>query len=329
MNVSYVRLEVMEETAVATATTAAITKAIPLDEINLKIIKLLSGDCRIPFRNIASIIGITPNAVKTRVAKMISKRIIQKFIVRVNPVVFGYESECILIARYHNKRLIKEEDIIKKLNLVGDILAYATSLGRAAIFLIVVKAGAEDKIELIADLLKPAVVESRFVPLKPISMNITISDLRIIKCLLSDARMEITDIAKQASISSRTVTRRLEKMRQKHILMDFITLKDVSSIQLTGYIEFVVLINIDRSLFQYILERIHNELNEYLRVIMNPNQREVIFAAFSCSNIPTVDSILTTIESYDGVRQIELFILTKIAYPQEWLKREINKRLMS
>ena len=135
MNVSYVTLEVMEETAVATATTtAATTKAILLDEINLKIIKLLPGDFRIPFRNIASIIGITPNAVKTRVAKMISKGIIQKFIVRVNPVVFGYESECILIARYHNKRLIKEEDIIKKLNLVGDILAYATSLGRAALY---------------------------------------------------------------------------------------------------------------------------------------------------------------------------------------------------
>ena len=89
-------------------------------------------------------------------------------------------------------------------------------------------------------------MESRFISLKPVSMNITISDLRIIKCLLSDARMEITDIAKQASVSSRTVTRRLEKMRQKHILMDFITLKDVSSILLTGYIEFVVLISVDR-----------------------------------------------------------------------------------
>jgi DNA-binding Lrp family transcriptional regulator len=329
MNVSYVKLEVMEETSVATATTTATTKAISLDEINLKIIKLLSRDCRIPFRNIASIIGITPNAVKTRVTKMISKRIIQKFIVKVNPVVFGYESECILIARYHNKRLIKEEDIRKKLNLVGDIFAYITSLGRAAIFLIVVKAGTEDKIELIADLVKPVVVETRFIPMKPVPMKITTSDLRIIKCLLSDARMGITDIAKQASISSRTVTRRLEKMRQKHILMNFTILKDVSSMQLTGYIEFVVLINIDRSLHQYILERIHNELNEYLRVIINPNQREVIFAAFSYSNIPTVDSILTTIESYNGVRQIELFILTKIAYPQEWLKREINKRLIS
>jgi hypothetical protein len=55
MNVSYVKLEVMKETAVATATTAttATTKPIPLDDIDLKIIKLLSRDCRTPFRNVA------------------------------------------------------------------------------------------------------------------------------------------------------------------------------------------------------------------------------------------------------------------------------------
>ena len=327
MNVSYVTLEVMEETVVATATTAT-TKPIPLDVIDLKIIKLLSRDSRTPFRNVASSIGITPNAVKTRVTKMISNGIIQN-IVRVNPVIFGYENECILIIRYHNNRLSKEEDIIKKLNLVGDIFAYITSLERAAISLMVVKAGTEDKIELITDLLKPAVVESRFIRLKPVSMKLTISDLRIIKCLLSDARMEIADIAKQTSISSRTVTRRLEKMRQKHILMSFTILKDVSSIHLIGYIEFIVLINVDRSLHQYILERIHHELNEYLLVIMNPDQMEVILAGFSCPNIPTVESILTTIESYNGVRRIELFIISKVAYYQGWLERETNKRLMS
>jgi DNA-binding Lrp family transcriptional regulator len=327
MNVSYVKLEVMEETAVAAATTAT-TKPIPLDDIDLKIIKLLSRDCRTPFRNVASSVGITPNAVKTRVIKMISNGIIQN-IVRVNPVIFGYESECILIIRYHNNGLNKEEDIIKKLNLVGDIFAYITSLERAAIALMVVKVGTEDKIELITDLLKPAVVESRFIRLKPVSMKITISDLRIIKCLLSDARMEIADIAKQTSISSRTVTRRLEKMQQKHILMNFTILKDVSSMQLIGYIEFIVLINVDRSLHQYILERIHHELNEYLLVIMNPDQMEIILAAFSCPNIPTVDSILTTIESYNGVRRIELFIISRVTYYQGWLERETNKRLIS
>ena len=52
MNVSYVKLEVMEETAVTTVATAT-TKPIPLDDIDLKFIKLLSRDCRTPFRNVA------------------------------------------------------------------------------------------------------------------------------------------------------------------------------------------------------------------------------------------------------------------------------------
>jgi hypothetical protein len=42
-----------------------------------------------------------------------------------------------------------------------------------------------------------------------------------------------------------------------------------------------------------------------------------------------VDSILTQIASYDGVEEDEVFITTKLAYYQEWLKREINKRLRS
>lgn len=40
--------------------------------------------------------------------------------------------------------------------------------------------------------------------------------------------MEIADIAKQCSISTRTVTRRLEQMRQNHIL-EFTILKDLGS----------------------------------------------------------------------------------------------------
>jgi AsnC-type helix-turn-helix domain len=43
-----------------------------LDKIDLKIINSLIGDCRSPYRNIAERVGITPNAVKTRVNKMIS-----------------------------------------------------------------------------------------------------------------------------------------------------------------------------------------------------------------------------------------------------------------
>jgi hypothetical protein len=43
--------------------------------------------------------------------------------------------------------------------------------------------------------------------------------------------------------------------------------------------------------------------------------------------ISLTESILTRLESYDGVNRTEAFVTTKLVYYQEWLKREIDKRL--
>jgi hypothetical protein len=50
---------------------------------------------------------------------------------------------------------------------------------------------------------------------------------------------------------------------------------------------------------------------------------------YFCPNIPTVDMILRRLESYEGVNDTETFITTKLAYYQDWVKREIDKRLKS
>jgi Lrp/AsnC family transcriptional regulator for asnA, asnC and gidA len=297
-----------------------------IDKTDLKIINSLSRDSRIPYSDIASIVGISPNAVRTRVNKMLTKGVIQNFVVNVNPVIFGYEKECFLTIK-HIDKTTKEDDILNGLNLLGDVVVYARQLGRASIFALSLKTGAEDKIGLMVNLLKPAVVESSmFVNYKPISMSINNSDFKIIKCLLSNPRMQVADIAKEASISTKTVKRRLEKMRENHILQ-FSILRDMSSMQIVGYIEFAAVINVTKSLYRNILERIYQEMQEYLLLIPNVNQNEIIFAVFFCANIPTVESILTRLESYDGVNRTEAFVTTKLIYYQEWLKREINKRL--
>jgi DNA-binding Lrp family transcriptional regulator len=297
-----------------------------IDKTDLKLINSLCRDCRIPYRNIASAVGISPNAVKTRVNKMLTKGIIKNFVVNVNPVIFGYERECFLTIKHIDNRT-KEDDILNRLNLLGDVVVYAKQLGRASIFALSLKTGAEDKIGLMANLLKPAVVESSmFVSYKPISVNMNNSDFKIIKCLLSNPRMQVADIAREASISTKTVKRRLETMRENYILQ-FSILRDMSSTQIVGYIEFAVVINVTKSFHRNILERIYQEMQEYLLLIPNVNQREIIFAVFFCANIPTVESILTRLESYDGVNRTEAFVTTKLVYYQEWLKREIDKRL--
>ena len=286
-----------------------------LDDIDLRIIRLLARDSRAAYKDISSAVGISSNAAKERINKMVSNGVIERFAVRINPVIFGYERECILTLRNIDKT-IKEQDILNKISLVGDVIVYVKHLEGTAGFVLYVRTGAEDKIATLNDLLKPASVESIFVSYKPITMRIHTSDFEIIKCLLSNSRMPIDDIAKEASLSSKTVTRRLEKMRESHILQ-FSILTNLSSIQQTGYIEFAVLINVDTYHYQRIVERIYEEMEEYLFYIPNSYQKEFIFAVFFCSNISTVNSILRTLESYDGVNEVKDFIGTRRVYYQD------------
>jgi hypothetical protein len=144
---------------------------------------------------------------------------------------------------------------------------------------------------------------------RPLTTRILISDLKIMKSLLSYPRMLVDDLAKESLLSSKTVTvtRRLEMMRESHI-MEFTILTNISSTQLTGYIEFAALIDIDTYYYQRIVERIYEEMEEYLFYIPTSYQKEVIFAVFFCANISRVNSILRKLESYEGVKEVKNFI---------------------
>ena len=230
-----------------------------LDELDLKIISLLSMNCRVSYRNISLTVGLTPNAVKSRVNKLISSGIIKDFIVRVNPAIFGYEKEYSLTIRNIGK-MDKEDSVINKLNLLGEVLVYAKQLGGLSICVLAIKGGSEDKIGLMGDVLKPAVIEkTMLVNYKPVSVKIQSSDLKVIKCLFSNPRIQIKDTSKKTSLSVRTMTRWFEKMKENHIL-EFTILRDMSSIHLVGYIEFALIINVAKSLYQNVVNRIYQEM---------------------------------------------------------------------
>jgi Lrp/AsnC family transcriptional regulator for asnA, asnC and gidA len=296
-----------------------------LDTTDLRIMKLLSRDSRTPYSSIASAVGIMPSAAKDRINKMVSNGAIRSFVLFVNPVIFGYERECILILRNVDKT-IKERDILNKLNLLGDVLAYTLSLERTANFILAVKDKAQYKIGILTDLLKPAKVESIFARYTPVTMRFYNSDLKIMKCLLPHPRMLVEDIARATSLSPKTVARRLEKMKENHVLQ-FSIVTNLPSMNLTGYIEFAVLIDVKIFSHQKIVEKIQYELQEYLLHIPHRYQKEVIFAIFSCPNISAVNLILRRLESYDGVNKVEPFITTSLTIYQDWLKSEIDNRI--
>ena len=136
-----------------------------LDNADLQIIRLLARDSRTSYKNLAFAVGVTPNAAKEKINKMLSNGVIRSFVARINPVIFGYEKECILIIRNIDET-IKEDDIFRKVSLLGDIFAYAKQLEGAAIFVLHIRDKGKDEVAILIDLLRPAEVESIFATYK-------------------------------------------------------------------------------------------------------------------------------------------------------------------
>jgi DNA-binding Lrp family transcriptional regulator len=302
-----------------------------LDEKDLKIISMLTKDCRESFMRIGSAIGMTSKSVKARVDRMISTGVIEKFVVKVNPVALGYGIGCMLIVREHTANT---EDIVNRLNLLGDVSTHSKCMGGISTFCLAIKEGQEEKLKLLLDSLKPASVRIMFTSklsspppsLAGNKIQLTETDLRIIKCLLSNPRMDMNDIAKETSISARTVNRRLNKLKDDNILKFFIICNPIHTL---GYIQFALLINThDRSSYHRTVMRIYEQLGENILFqlpVTDPNN-VVTFLLFS-QDIFTADSILKEVESFDGVKSVELFVLTDTTSYDGWILREIDRKL--
>ena len=140
-----------------------------LDNIDLQIIRLLSRDSRASYKGIATEVGISSNAAKQRINKMVSNGVIQG------------------LTLSHIGKTIKEQDVLKYVSLVGDVFVFARQLGGALTFVLSVRAGAEEKLSTLTDLLTPSTIRSIFLSYSPINTRIHSSDLEVMKYLLSNS----------------------------------------------------------------------------------------------------------------------------------------------
>jgi DNA-binding Lrp family transcriptional regulator len=282
--------------------------------------------------SIGSAVGLTSKSVKARVDRMISTGVIEKFVVKVNPVALGYGMGCMLIVREHSANT---EDIVNRLNLLGDVSIHSKCMGGISTFCLAIKEGHEDKLKLLIDSLKPASVRIMFTSKLSSSsssslMNnkheLTETDLRIIKCLLSNPRMDMNDIARKTSMSARTVNRRLTKLKDDNVLKFFILCNPVHTL---GYIQFALVVNtLDRSFYSQIVEHIYEQLGENILFqlpVTDPDN--VITLLLFSQDIFASDGILKQVESLKGVKSVELLVLTDTTSYDGWVLREIDRKL--
>ena len=78
-----------------------------MDKLDMKILNVLLDNCRESDRQIGKKIGISGGAVKTRIQKMIDKKIIEKFTLKIEPPVLGYNLFYIVVTGQNQRRYFK------------------------------------------------------------------------------------------------------------------------------------------------------------------------------------------------------------------------------
>jgi DNA-binding Lrp family transcriptional regulator len=228
-----------------------------LDGADLKILNLLASNGRLSYRSIGLAVGLTTKSVKSRVDRMLAARVIERFLTRLNPSVIGYNLICAFALR---KNKLTQE-LLNRINLIGDIQYQFEVMGGVIGFDIALREGTEDKIELLLNSLRPALVGQIQSRNRKVSYKLTQTDYTIMKQLIKNPRMEIGDIAAATAISPKTVRRRLDKMTRNHVL-DFSILPSPDAMK--GYVIFFLDVKIkNRGHHQHVLQKIYEELHEH------------------------------------------------------------------
>jgi DNA-binding Lrp family transcriptional regulator len=298
-----------------------------LDKIDLTILPALARDCRTSYNSIGSQIGLTSKSVKARVKNMVRSGVIEKFVVRVNPAAFGYRTAIVLV-RANNG--ITKDGVIQRVKRFGDLAYHVHHMGRTSVAALIIKKPLDDNIiQSLNDYLKPATVIGIAVSEQSVSTSSDLSetDLRLIKCMLvSGARTEISDIAREVGISEKTTTRRLNRMKEMRLL-DFSL--QCNPAAMIGYIQYAIPITVAKSHYHNVRERMYSEFQA--NILYSPSVIELedrlTFVLFG-ENVFTVDYVLARVNSFAGVKSADAYILTKWQYYDDWIMKEINKRLL-
>jgi len=287
---------------------------IKMDKLDMKILNMLLDNCRESDRQIGKIIGISGGAVKSRIQKMIDNKIIEKFTLKIEPPILGYNLFYVVVTG-ENK-----DDILKQVKLIGDPFLVVPCVGGITVCGIVVKENVEQKIELTKNLMRDVRVLSIFNAENPgISSDLTRTDLEIIEKLLQNPRAKIDEIARTTNFSTKTITRSIEKLQNDDAIL-FSLLYDPE--KLSGYVPYAILVWVEND-FKKTLKTLEKKFsNSFLQKPFIAKNQIVLF--MYSDNIFKLDELTQNVRDVDGVKFADLFIPKEINLPTKWISDSIK-----
>ena len=292
-----------------------IRKGDKLDNLDIKILSRLLNNCRESDRQTGKELGISGGSVKARIRKMEDSQIIEKFIIKVDPPVLGLGVLYIVVSGQNIK------EILEQTSLIGKPFVVVPCVGGVVVCGIVVKENLQEKIELAKKLMKDLKVLSIFeAENHGFNSNFTKTDLEILKQLMKDPRQKIESISKKTNLSTKTITRCIEKLDENEGIQ-FTLVYDPTKIK--GFIPHAVLTWIDGDLKET-LKKMEKKFSDSFLQIPFIAKNQIVLFMYS-KDIYNMDILTQKVRNMDNVKSADLFIPKKIIFFHKWLELAIDE----
>ncbi len=281
----------------------------------MQILSRLLNNCRTPDRQIGKEIRISGVAIKSRIQKMMDKKIIEEFALKIEPPVLGYSVLYFVVTG-------KELDyILSKIRLVGEPFFVVPCVGGVTVCSIVVRDDPTQKMELAKNLLKDVRVLSVFEAKNPeIRSDLTKTDIEIIDILLKDPRLKIEEIAELSAFSTKTVARSIEKLQNDEAIQFTLVYNPK---EMGEYIPFAILVSVPGDVGKT-LQKLKKEFS--FSFLQRPfvHMNYIVLFMYS-NNLFKIDDIIQKVQDVEGIQAADLFIPKTITFPQKWVRDAIEQ----
>jgi DNA-binding Lrp family transcriptional regulator len=291
-----------------------------IDGTDIEIMKLLTKDCRLSYREIALTLGITTNTVKRRIKNLVSMRIIEDFLVRVNLGALGYGN----ISNLTIKHIGNKEKIKGYLQNLGYVFLEGDCVGGISRFVVASKEGIDNALEFLPEKVRHLQLIDIFIGGWESDFVFTTNDLRILKCLIQKPRMKVKDIAQAIHVSQKTVKRRIDAMLYNRVI-DFTII--VNPREMKGYINVGIFIHVEKKYHEEVTKEIYKEIKDLL-VFGSPYENiDTMGLNLYVENMWEIERIQTKAESMKGVKNVSTVLPLRRRYSHELLLKEIDRRI--
>ena len=280
----------------------------------MKILGILTVNCRTPDRQIGKKVGLSGVAVKSRITKMIKSGIIQNFTIKIEPPSLGYGVIYLVVPSDD------EVGIVKKLKLIGEPFFVVPCLGDITACGIVVEKDLEQKTELIKNLISNArIILTLNAQNSGFRADLTKTDFKILEQLLRNPREKIDILAESTGLSTKTVTRTIEKF-EVNPAIQFTIIYDPRKLE--KFIAFALLAMVQNDT-KKVLKEIEVGFGDYFWQVPFTAKEMLVLFMYS-DNIYNADVIHHKIKHTDGVAFTEVFFPKKITMPTDWIANAIK-----